>query len=445
MTARTVSPARAGAVSALREVLERGARASAASTSRSAGLSPEDGGLLRELVLGVLRWKSALDDELATACRVPLQRLAPNLREILEVALYQVRHLHRIPDYAAVDEAVRHARERGGTRAANFVNAILRNLLRASPRSLSEERREQGEADASWLARCFSHPEFLLDRWIERFGPETARRIVEADNVPSTLDLMTNPARTDRASLVAALAAEGIATEPSSLSPLALTVLQGNPLRSSLFASGHFTVQDIGSQVLPLLLPPGDTLVDLAAAPGGKSFAALALGHTRSALALDRSVARLRLFEENRRRLGLSQALPVAADVLAPPLPPGCFDRVLFDAPCSGTETLRKNPEIRYRITPGVIDRLAKAQQQGLLAAAKLVSPGGFLLYSTCSLEREENEAVIDRALAAEPSLELARIEGPASLAPWVVGARFQMLPGGSNDGFTAHLLRRRG
>ena len=262
--------------------------------------------------------------------------------------------------------------------------------------------------------------------------------------MPSTLDLMTNPVKTDRASLLAALAAEGIVTEPSPLSPLALTVLSGNPLRSALFASGHFAVQDIGSQVLPLLLPPGDRLVDLAAAPGGKSFAALALGQARRALALDRSVSRLRLLEENRTRLGLWEALPAAADLLSPPLPAGRFERVLFDAPCSGTGTLRKNPEIRYRVTPGAIDRLAKAQQQGLIAAGKLLSLGGFLLYSTCSLEREENEAVVDGVLAAEPSLELARIEGPASLEPYVAGARFQMLPGSSNDGFTAHLLRRR-
>jgi 16S rRNA (cytosine967-C5)-methyltransferase len=430
----------------LRAVLEKGAHAKAALTERSAGLSPEDGNLLRELVLGVLRWKSALDSELSSVCRVPLSRLAPDLREILEVALYQIRQLDRIPDYAAVDEAVRHARHRGGVRAAKFVNAILRNLQRRGvPPAREEGRAGERTETTSSLACRFSHPEFLVARWIERFGPEEALRILEADNSPSPLDLMANPRRTDRDRLAAALRAEGIETESSPASPLALTVRSGNPLRSPLFAAGHFTVQDVGSQALPLLLPPGETLIDLAAAPGGKSFAAIALGRARRAVALDRSVARLRMLEENRVRLDIFEVEPVAGDALAAPLAPGRFDRVLFDAPCSGTGTLRKNPEIRYRVTPQAIDRLADAQREGLRAAAKLLAPGGYLLYSTCSLEREENEMVVDSTLRADPSLDLVPIEPLDGLGSFVDGARFQMLPGPSTDGFTAHLLRRRG
>lgn len=441
MTARAVTPARSRAASLLREVLEKGARAAPALAERSGGLSGEDANLLRELVLGVLRWRSALDAEIASVCRVPLGRLAPNLREILEVALYQIRHLDRVPPYAAVDEAVRHARQSGGEGAAKLANAVLRNLLRLpSPASAKEG---DGQVEAVSLARHYSHPEFLVSRWLARFGPTATRRILEADNASSALDLMVNPRQTDRESLVQALRAEGVETQPSPVCPLALTVVSGNPLRSAFFSAGHFSVQDVGSQALALLLPAGRTLIDLAAAPGGKSFAAIALGRAARAVSLDRSAARLRLLTENRERLGISEAMPAAADILAPPLPPGRFERVLFDAPCSGTGTLRKNPEIRYRITPESIERLARAQEEGLASAAELLTPGGYLLYSTCSLEPEENERVVERVLVRARAIEPAEIEPTEGLRPFVSGHRFRMLPGPINDGFTAHLLRR--
>jgi 16S rRNA (cytosine967-C5)-methyltransferase len=421
--------ARVRAVGVLREVLEKGGRATALLAERERGLPDEDRGLLRELVLGVLRWKDALDAEIAGMSRVPLPKLAPNLREILEVGLYQIRHLDRVPDYAAVSEAVEHARVSGGEGAARLVNGVLRGILLLPP-----------PAPAN-LARDFSHPPFLVERWRRRFGEEATRGILEADNRHSGLDLMANPRKTDRPALAAAL---GIRTRPSELTPLALTVLSGNPFSSPLFAAGHFSVQDAGSQALPLLLPPGETLLDLAAAPGGKSFAALALGRCRRSVAADLSLARLRLVEENRRRLDLLEVRPVAGDLAAPPFSAGGLDRVLLDAPCSGTGTLRKNPEIRYRVTPEAIERLSGQQERFLGAAAALLAPGGFLLYSTCSLEEEENERVVSRVLERDGGLALADIEAPHGLAPFVQGARFRLLPDETADGFTAHVLRRR-
>ncbi|HEY3123757.1 MAG TPA: transcription antitermination factor NusB [Thermoanaerobaculia bacterium] len=440
--------ARVRAVEVLREVFERGGRSTALLAEKSRDLSPEDGHLLREVALGVLRNRTKLDAELSAVSRVPLSRLTPGLREILEVALYQIRNLDRVPSYAAVDEAVAHAKRTGGTGAAGLVNAVLRNLLRIPlplpPPSLSLAKEGEGKTGAADLAREFSHPEFLVARWLTRFGETATRRILAADNSPSGVDLMTNSRKTDRDSLAAALAAEGVATEPSPLSPLALAVVSGNPFRSSLFAAGHFTVADVASQALPLLLPPGDTLVDLAAAPGGKSFSAILHGRFRRAFALDRSVSRLNLVLENRERLDIPAVVPAAGDILAPPLPAGRFDRVLFDAPCSGTGTLRKNPEIRYRVTPEAIDRLGRAQEEGLLAGAALLAPGGLLLYSTCSLEEEENERVVERVVARSPELVRAPMDTPESLRPFVSGDRFRIFPAQTNDGFTAHLLRRR-
>jgi len=440
---RSTLSARVRAVEVLREVFERGGRATALLAEKSRDLSPEDGHLLREIALGVLRNRARLDAELSAVSRVPLSRLTPGLREILEVALYQIRNLDRVPSYAAVDEAVAHAKRTGGNGAAGLVNAVLRNLLRQSPLA-PREGTSKGITLGSWLAREFSHPEFLVARWLTRFGETATRRILAADNSPSGVDLMTNSRKTDRDSLAAALAAEGVATEPSPLSPLALTVVSGNPLRSSLFAAGHFTVADVASQALPLLLPPGDTLVDLAAAPGGKSFSAVLHGRFRRAFALDRSVSRLNLVLENRGRLGIPAVVPAAGDILAPPLPAGRFDRVLFDAPCSGTGTLRKNPEIRYRVTPEAIGRLGRAQEEGLLAGAGLLAPGGLLLYSTCSLEEEENERVVERVLARDSGLEPAPLDAAESLHPFVSENRFRIFPAQTNDGFTAHLLRRR-
>jgi 16S rRNA (cytosine967-C5)-methyltransferase len=446
--------ARDRAVDVLRAVLERGGRATPLLASAGRGLSAADQDLLRELVLGVLRWRAALDAEIAGTSRVPLEKLAPKLREILEVALYQIRRLERIPDYAAVSEAVSQARASGGEGAARLVNGVLRGILLLPPPAPPPLPAGEGGgegllgssahlAEAEELARHFSHPRFLVERWLARFGPAGTRRILEADNAPSPVDLLANPRQAGRDALAEALRGERVETRSSPLSPLGLTVVRGNPMRTRLFEEGGFFVQDLGSQALPRLLPPGDTLVDLAAAPGGKSFASIFSGLARRSVAVDRSFDRLRLLAQNRKRLGVADIAAAAGDIGAPPLPATRFDRVLLDAPCSGTGTLRKSPEIRYRVTAAGIERLSAAQESWLEAAAALVAPGGYLLYATCSLEEEENERVVARVLERVPGLELAPIEPPEGLERFVSGPRFRLFPGADTDGFTAHLLRR--
>jgi 16S rRNA (cytosine967-C5)-methyltransferase len=433
---RPAATARTRAVEGLRRVLESGERAAPLAGALARGLPAPDQDLLRELLLGVLRWKRALDAEIADASRIPLAKLAPNLREILEVGLYQLRHLNRVPEYAAVSEAVEHARKSGGEGAARLVNGILREILRRPP---PEEPRGD---DVGGLARHFSHPEFLLRRWIGRFGLDAALAVMQADNASPRLDLLANPRRAATDSLRERLAQEGIASEPVAGAPLALSVRSGNPLRSPLHAEGLFAVQDVGSQILPLLLPPGGLLVDLAAAPGGKSLSALAHARMTRTAAVDRSVSRLRLLAQNARRLGFAEARPVAGEFGALPLPEGRFDRVLLDAPCSGTGTLRKNPEIRYRVTADAVERLAGAQEAALASALRLLAPGGFLLYSTCSLEEEENERVVERVRERVSGISAAAVASPIASQP-TRGGGIRLFPNETTDGFTAHLLRR--
>jgi 16S rRNA (cytosine967-C5)-methyltransferase len=440
-TQRPAATARTRAVQALRRVLESGERAGplVGVGELARGLSAPDQDLLRELLLGVLRWKHALDAEIARASRIPLPKLAPNLREILEVGLYQLRHLDRVPEYAAVNEAVEHARRSGGEGAARLVNGILRQILRGPAPAPPDA------SDPAALARHFSHPEFLVRRWLDRFGAERTLRVLASDNTAPRLDLLVNPRRAPGDVVRDRLAADGVIAETVDGAPLALSVRAGNPLRSRLHAEGFFAIQDVGSQVLPLLLPPGRLLVDLAAAPGGKSFSALAHGRVRGTLAIDRSLPRLLMLAQNARRLGWPEARPVVGDVGALPLPlrDARFDRILLDAPCSGTGTLRKNPEIRYRVTAEAVERLAAAQETALRAAIRLLPPGGFLLYSTCSLEEEENERVVERVVGTVGvALTSVPLDSPVKASPTRAGG-IRLLPDETTDGFTAHLLRR--
>jgi 16S rRNA (cytosine967-C5)-methyltransferase len=402
----------------------------------TAGLPERDGDLARELVSGVLRNRVRLDYELSHVSRFPLEKLAPGVREALEVALYPMRFLDRIPVRASVHEGVEEARRRGGEGASRLANAVLRRLAR-------ERVPLPAGDDAASLAALFSHPTFLVERWLARFGLERTRSILAADNERGALSLLFDARRTDASSLLRELAEEGVIAEPSPLSSCGLRVTSGHPLRTAAFRDGRLYVADIGSQILVKLLPAGGALLDLAAAPGGKSIAALFSGLFDRAFALDRSLSRMPALLQNRRRLRLAALAPAAADLRRLPIALGSASRVLLDAPCTGTGTLRKNPEIRYRLHPEAIAGLAATQRELLAAASRVVAPGGFLLYSTCSLEAEENEGVVAAFLADSADFAPAGIDAPPELRPFVDGHRFRIFPDHGSDGFTAHLLRR--
>lgn len=402
------------------------------------GLTSPDRDLARELILGVLRRRSALDAEIARFSRFPLDRLRRPLREILETAVFQIRHLDRIPARAAVHEAVDMARALSGEGASRVANGVLRAILR-------EPAAPATGMDAAGLAARFSHPGFLVERWAVRFGVERTRAILAADDERGSLHLLADPRRKPREALAAALAEEGVEARPIAFASNGLEVVSGNPLHTRSFDAGDYYVADAGSQVLPSLLPPGPLLLDLAAAPGGKSVSAIFSGRFASAIAADRSLARLDFLRRNRARLRLDRLRPLAADISASPFSEGAFSRVLLDAPCSGTGTLRKNPEIRYRLSPESIASMAENERRLLASAAGTVAPGGFLLYSTCSLEAEENEQVAEALLRDRPDFLPCPIDPPAELARHVAGNVFRIFPDEGSDGFTAHLFRRQG
>lgn len=400
--------------------------------------------LLTELVLGTLRWLRRLDDVIGQASDRGVAGIDPALLTPLRIAVYQLLFLDRVPPHAAVNEAVEQARRithRGG---ASFVNAVLRRIAR-SPRLADWPIRERDPVRR--LAIETSHPDFLVARWVERFGRERAVAVLQANNLPKPLHLLAFRDRGGRELLAESLIDAGVEVAPSSLSPLGLVVRSGEPLAAEAFRRGDLYVQDEASQAAALIPPPrpGERVLDAAAAPGGKTFALLAREPTVRPVLADVDPARVALLTRNLRRLG--RRLPVVvADGTRPPWG-GTFDRVVLDLPCTGTGTLRKHPELKWRISEDEIGRLSRRALAMLEGAAGAVGEMGWLVAITCSLEAEENEDVVARFLGRGDGFELAELEGLVAppLDRSIRGPGFwRVLPAGDHDGFSVHVLRRR-
>lgn len=429
-------------------VVERTLATSAPSGEFLAGararLDEHDHGLLHELALGTLRWLRRLDQVISSVSDRPLHKIEPALRAPLRVAAYQLLFLDRIPAHAAVSEAVEHARRvthRGG---ASFTNAVLRRIARQPQLSAWPVKdRDPGRR----LAIEMSHPDFLVSRWIDRFGFERTRELLDANNRPKPMHLLAFRDRGGRELLAETLIDDAIAVEPSKISPLGLVVREGNPLRSGCFARGDLYIQDEASQAAALIPPlrPGERVLDAAAAPGGKSFTILAAEPEARVVMADASVDRLALLEQNLERLG--RRLPVvAADAGKPAFAAGGFDRVILDLPCTGTGTFRKSPELKWRISAAEIVRLARQSSRMLAGAAPLVAENGYLIAITCSLEAEENEEVIARFLDDHPQFSLLALEDRLDfpLDRWITGRGvWRLLTADEHDGFTVHALIR--
>lgn len=382
-----ISPARRAAFDILLRVEERDAYASELLHSERLGkLSSADRALAMELVMGVLRWRSRLDDTIAAASDRPLDKLDAEVLNGLRLGAYQLRYLNRIPAHAAIDEAVELVKRARKRSAAPFANAVLRKIA-ASDGEVPPARVEWTPA---LLAREFAQPPWLVERWVSAYGIERALLISRQNQrIPNTT------IRLDSLEVEKELTTEGVELAPGSLLASARIVVGGDLTRTRALQEGRVFIQDEASQLVAALVGAGSRFLDCCAAPGGKTSALAWRNPSAKIIAAELHAHRAELL---RKRVRAANVKVIQADALnLPDL--GSFDRVLADVPCSGSGTLARNPEIKWRLRPEDLSDLHQRQVAILLAGLRQLARGGRAVYSTCSLEREENEAVVEEVL----------------------------------------------
>ena len=395
---KDISPARLAAFKILQQV-ETGAFSSVLLAEHEPHLQPADRALCHELVLGVLRWQLRLDKTIEHYAKRSVERLDAPVRIALRLGLYQLRFLTRIPPSAAVDESVKLVRMVRLSSATGLVNAVLRRSVREAEYDPATDVSDPIER----ISLQTSHPLWLIDRWANSFGLEEAEAFAVANNQQPPTAFRIVASRTTAPEVLSKLTEAGGKLEASTVVDGAWRVAGATATVRELSAAGAIYLQDEASQLVArtVAAEPGERVLDLCAAPGGKtSLIADASGDRAFIVAADRSATRMATVVATSQLHQLSGIKPVllnAADQL--PFASESFDCVLVDAPCSGTGTLRRNPEIRWRLTPVDVASLAKQQRQILSQAVRMVKPGGRLIYSTCSVEVEENEDVIAQVI----------------------------------------------
>jgi 16S rRNA (cytosine967-C5)-methyltransferase len=399
--------ARRIALEILLTVDERGAFADLLLGRRIGALNPADRRLATRLVLGTIAWRARLDHELERLSTRALESLDPAVLAILRMGLFQLRFLERIPAYAAVNTAVALAHANREARpAAGLVNAVMR---RASRETIALPPRDADES--GWLALRYSHPRWLAERFIEWFGIQRAEALMAANNEAAPNAIRLNLARASRAEIVARLAADGMEIAANGRAPETM-ILSGAPRFDCVsYRDGLFQPQSEASQLVARILAPrtGASVIDCAAAPGGKStHLAELVGAAGRVIALDVNFSGLRNARALTRRLRHRNIDFVRADLTeAPPLRARAFEYVMLDAPCTGLGTLREHPEIRWRLEGRDFARMAAIQSTMLANAATLVRDGGALVYSVCSIAPEEGERVVRAFLEANRDFKI--------------------------------------
>ena len=383
-------------------------------------LSAADRHLCQELAYGIVRWQATLDWLIARKTEGRVQK--PLLQILLRLGLYQIFWLDRIPDHAAVHETVELARQSGLHSQAGFVNAVLRGYLRefdATKRLLAELKTQQPHLG-------YSHPAWLVDRWHKRWGADRAAQLLEWNNTPPKAFARVNTLKADPAKLLAQWRDEGVEYDfvrKDWIEENLLFELKSHPPLGRLpsFQQGLFYVQDPSTLLAAQELDPhrGESVLDLCAAPGGKlTYVAQLIGNEGRLLAHETAPERLKLIEQNCARLGVTCVQTFQPSTLNPQ-PSTLFDRVLIDAPCSNTGVMRRRVDLRWRIRPEEIGRLRATQGELLRQAASLLKQEGTLVYSTCSLEPEENGELVDEFLGGHTDFKLERTR---ELLPFVEG-----------------------
>ncbi len=442
--------ARALAWTILRRVEESEAYADAlvGEALGSSRLDSRDEGLLTRLVYGTIAWQSYLDHVMAAFSRRAPADLDPPVRTLLRLALFQITILTRVPAFAAVNTAVELSKRFHGGAATGLVNALLRRAV-SGWRDVRFPSRP--DDPAGHLSIRLSHPRWLVERWIDQFGYEDTEALLVADNEAAPTTLRVNQRRIDRLRLIDELRL-GENAELGSYSPVAVRLRErGGTETAPGYADGLFSLQGEASQLVAFLVDPqpGERVLDLCAAPGGKTTHLAELMDDRGEIvALDVNAAGIRRLRRMARRLRLTIVQPVVADALA--WHPGStrFDRLLVDAPCSGLGTLRQHPEIKWRRTPADVAARAELQRRLLLRAAPWVRPGGTLVYATCTISAPENEDVVAWFLDRHPAFALDDPRPRLPLAARELVGPDQMLHTFPHrhglDGFFAARLKRR-
>lgn len=398
---------------------------------------------LTQLVYGTVRHKTLCDHVLLSRLHQPLDQLPRPVLAVLRMGVFQALFLDQVTFPAMVHTSVELARYRGHAGMARVANAVLRRV----PKTFEEvELPPRGKDPARYLAVRYSMPDWLVRRWIDDFGESRAEAICEASNTEAPTTIRVNTLRTSVEAMLAAFNEKEPRAVKRTAVPEELTLLAGPPpARSKKFAEGDFLVQDGASMLPPHLLEPGpgERILDLSAAPGAKStHIAQLTGDAARVFALDIHPRKLRLVRKNASRLGLEHVFCVCGDGTRAPFR-GEFDRVLVDAPCSGLGTLRRHPDLKWRIEPGDIDRLASLQVELLRSAVDLCKNGGLVVYSVCTFTPAETTGVAETVIQ---SGDIAPEEGPEWLSEWQISpGQYRILPEKEGlDGFFLIRLRKR-
>jgi 16S rRNA (cytosine967-C5)-methyltransferase len=440
----TVSPARKAAFIILKTMEQHGHSDTLLRGRHVEILSEADRHLTTAVVLGVLRWQIDLDRRIRPLLKHPNAKLDIEVLIALRIGAFQLLHMDRIPARAAIDESVQLTKEAGHRFASGMVNAVLRKL------AASCEQHEQGRHPEDCKA---GYPDWMVQRWTNAYGEEAACAICRHGQQQPQTSVRLNSDDVERE-----LAAEGVELGPGELLASARRVIKGDVTSTAAFRDGRVRIQDEGSQFIAELVPRGHKILDCCAAPGGKTLILGERNPESEIIACDESHQRL---ADLRKRLqDLGERVQCRLADLTQFTDESAFDAVLVDVPCSGTGTLGRNPEIRHRLRVENLTRQAERQAAILTSALRATRPNGFVLYSTCSLEPEEDEQVVSAALSQQSEAKLvsfkSRIEelrseriltqtGSERLLPCITAeGALRLLPGVfQTDGFFAALIRK--
>lgn len=411
-------------------------------------LPSKDIGLLTEMVYGTLQRKMTLDYFLKPFIN-PSRKLETWVVQLLRVTLYQMVYLDKIPDRAAIYEAVEIAKKRGHKGIASMVNGVLRSVQREGLPSL-----EEIDDPIERLAIETSHPTWLVSRWVEQLGFERAKAMCEINLVAPMQTARVNRTLATREECMEYLEDEGFDVEASPIIPEAIKCLRGNLAASNTFKNGCLTIQDESSMLVAYALDvqQDEKILDACAAPGGKTtHLAEKMGDTGEVISLDLHEHKVSLIVSNAKRLGLKNVTARKMDSrqAGEAFPAESFDRILLDAPCSGLGVMRRKPDMKYTKQERDLYQLQTIQQDLLKSVAPLLKKGGILVYSTCTVDKEENQQVINQFLADNPQFEgdlSMKQRMPEAIQPLINDFELQVLPQDfGSDGFYIACLRKKG